>query len=682
VLRILVADDNANIQKMVSLAFQERGIEVIAVGNGEAAVRRLPDLNPDVILADIFMPLRSGYEVCEWVKKESRFSHIPVILLVGAFDPLDEKEARRVGADGVLKKPFIPPDPLIAMVTSALEKNAKSAAELAKTKEAPVPAPTPAAIALPELPLKIEPKPLPEFPDPSPEEVSLIYGFGTGRRTLDDEDADPTIVDAAEGADSGQELHEEFDGASTTSDWRRSAMEFEVPAETAGTPAFSSDQENESTLPSAPDVRHVPDEAGSEEITSAAAETAEPESSFEEPAAETQPSDIAENAPIEFATDESRLGTAPPEALQDSTASVEAARSDADSLESATPAVEADTSAPEAEPKPEPSVSSPTPHWMDLMASPAEPQSSNWFSSTLRAHSQERLSDAEGREELTGQEPPVIPARDEENSVANASAENEIPGQAKAFPSEEEPFFADEPEPSEPSARIDAASDEAAAATGDEFPIEPHGPEAFLQAQLRVPPEDDAPFEAEQYDEPRLDKEPQLVEPPAVRGKPDPLLVDEPPRGFLPYETRGHELAPTYDFLTPPAEHAEEPISKSEASEPEAGGESSLHAADESRDTSMEFSTAEFDERVPTVAPPNRQALAEIPSLNPPPGFREGSEEKGNASSVAKDSATVDAVVERLVEKLEPQIRELLSQNVLRPLVEGLLQKDFEKNHR
>ena len=58
--RILVADDNSNIQKMVALAFQERGIEVTAVGNGEAAVRRLPDLNPDLVLADVFMPVRNG----------------------------------------------------------------------------------------------------------------------------------------------------------------------------------------------------------------------------------------------------------------------------------------------------------------------------------------------------------------------------------------------------------------------------------------------------------------------------------------------------------------------------------------------------------------------------------------------------------------------------------------------
>jgi CheY-like chemotaxis protein len=120
--KILVADDNSNIQKMVSLALKDQGIDVVAVGNGEAAVRKIADVRPDLVLADVFMPVRNGYEVCQFVKMDSALSHIPVILLVGAFDPLDEQEAQRVGADGVLKKPFIPPDPLISMVKSALQR--------------------------------------------------------------------------------------------------------------------------------------------------------------------------------------------------------------------------------------------------------------------------------------------------------------------------------------------------------------------------------------------------------------------------------------------------------------------------------------------------------------------------------------------------------------------------------
>src|ERR1700729_3113770 len=181
--RILVADDNSNIQKMVVLALEERGVDVVAVGNGEAAVRRLPDVNPDLVLADVFMPVRNGYEVCEFIKKDTRFAHIPVILLVGAFDPLDEKEARRVGADGVLKKPSVPPDPLIAMVMSALEKNPKLAAEVAKAKKAES---EPVAAVPFDLPSVPEPKPLPEYPDPSPEEEAAIYGFGNSARALED----------------------------------------------------------------------------------------------------------------------------------------------------------------------------------------------------------------------------------------------------------------------------------------------------------------------------------------------------------------------------------------------------------------------------------------------------------------------------------------------------------------
>jgi len=122
VAKILVADDNSNIQKMVGLALKDQGIDVVAVGNGEAAVRKISDLRPDLVLADVFMPVRNGYEVCRYVKQDSGLSHIPVILLVGAFDPLDEQEAQRVGADGVLKKPFVPPDPLISMVKSALTR--------------------------------------------------------------------------------------------------------------------------------------------------------------------------------------------------------------------------------------------------------------------------------------------------------------------------------------------------------------------------------------------------------------------------------------------------------------------------------------------------------------------------------------------------------------------------------
>src|SRR3989449_5939027 len=107
---------------MVGLALKDQGIDVVAVGNGEAAVRKISDIIPDLVLADVFMPVRNGYEVCQYVKTDPKLAHIPVILLVGAFDPRDEQEAQGGGADGVLKKPFVPPDPLISMVKSALAR--------------------------------------------------------------------------------------------------------------------------------------------------------------------------------------------------------------------------------------------------------------------------------------------------------------------------------------------------------------------------------------------------------------------------------------------------------------------------------------------------------------------------------------------------------------------------------
>jgi hypothetical protein len=75
------------------------------------------------------------------------------------------------------------------------------------------------------------------------------------------------------------------------------------------------------------------------------------------------------------------------------------------------------------------------------------------------------------------------------------------------------------------------------------------------------------------------------------------------------------------------------------------------------------------------VAVPHREQLAHIPYLNPPPDFHQAPNKDNDSAS----SATVDTIVQKVLEKLEPQIRELLSQNVLKPLVENMLQSELEK---
>ncbi len=120
--KLLLADDSITIQKVVSLTFAEEDFNVTCVGNGEIAVEKICELHPDIVLADIFMPRKTGYEVCDFVKKTEPYQNTPVILLVGTFEPFDKEEAANVGADGFLTKPF-ETTALIKMVRQALEKS-------------------------------------------------------------------------------------------------------------------------------------------------------------------------------------------------------------------------------------------------------------------------------------------------------------------------------------------------------------------------------------------------------------------------------------------------------------------------------------------------------------------------------------------------------------------------------
>ena len=104
--KLLLADDSITIQKVVDLTFADEGVTVLTVNNGREAIEKLSEFAPDIVLADVFMPQMGGYEVCEHIKQNDQLKHIPVMLLVGSFEPFDEAEARRVGADDTLTKPF------------------------------------------------------------------------------------------------------------------------------------------------------------------------------------------------------------------------------------------------------------------------------------------------------------------------------------------------------------------------------------------------------------------------------------------------------------------------------------------------------------------------------------------------------------------------------------------------
>lgn len=175
---LLLADESVTIQRVIELTFSDGDVRVIAVGDGESAIARFDEDRPDIVLVDVGMSGVDGYQVAAHVKSAS--NQIPVLLLTGAFEPIDEDKARATGCDGVLVKPFEPRQ-LIGTVTELLS-GARSAdlwpADMprleaqpsgATPRVEPVPEPEP---ALPE-PVSSEPivTPAAAVPEPAPVEA-------------------------------------------------------------------------------------------------------------------------------------------------------------------------------------------------------------------------------------------------------------------------------------------------------------------------------------------------------------------------------------------------------------------------------------------------------------------------------------------------------------------------------
>lgn len=104
--KLLLADDSITIQKVVELVLADEGFEIKAVNNGEEALAAAATFKPDIVLADIEMPKMNGYQLCEKLKTNPLTKDVPVILLSGAFEPLDEELAKQVKADSFVIKPF------------------------------------------------------------------------------------------------------------------------------------------------------------------------------------------------------------------------------------------------------------------------------------------------------------------------------------------------------------------------------------------------------------------------------------------------------------------------------------------------------------------------------------------------------------------------------------------------
>ena len=95
--QILLADDSITIQKVITLTFAGEDYKITAVDNGVDALAKAREVRPDIILADVVMPQKNGYEVSTEIKNDPELKNIPVLLLAGTFEPFDEDEAKKSG---------------------------------------------------------------------------------------------------------------------------------------------------------------------------------------------------------------------------------------------------------------------------------------------------------------------------------------------------------------------------------------------------------------------------------------------------------------------------------------------------------------------------------------------------------------------------------------------------------
>jgi len=214
---LLLADDSVTIQRVIELTFANEAIRVVTVDDGHAATAQLEAERPDIVLADVGLPMVDGYALTELVKRSPLTAGVPVLLLTGAFEPIDEGRARQSGCDGVLVKPF-EPQRLVAMVKQLLA--GQTPGNLWPADMPRIDAPTPSTP--PSHPASHAPRPTPgrresvsvSEPGPLPPPSAIEEVFEIGLDDLDmafsrlDPVAPPSRLDADSVSDFQRDIQE------------------------------------------------------------------------------------------------------------------------------------------------------------------------------------------------------------------------------------------------------------------------------------------------------------------------------------------------------------------------------------------------------------------------------------------------------------------------------------------
>jgi CheY-like chemotaxis protein len=134
---VVFIDDSATMREVIKIAFRRENIEVVAYPDAATALTNIEQSKPDVVITDVIMPDKDGYEVCQSIKQHPKLNGTPVILMSGVVNRAVAEKAFSVKADELIRKPFQPQD-LITRVKHLLKSD----------HEASAPAPTNAAAAL------------------------------------------------------------------------------------------------------------------------------------------------------------------------------------------------------------------------------------------------------------------------------------------------------------------------------------------------------------------------------------------------------------------------------------------------------------------------------------------------------------------------------------------------------
>jgi DNA-binding response OmpR family regulator len=121
--RILLADDSPQALRLAEQILTSRGIEVVSVTDGAVALRRLSDVNPDLLITDVYLPTKSGFDLARFLRSQAQYQHVPVIFAAAPADEFNEQDAKNAGADVVLRKPF-EASALLSAVERLLEQSA------------------------------------------------------------------------------------------------------------------------------------------------------------------------------------------------------------------------------------------------------------------------------------------------------------------------------------------------------------------------------------------------------------------------------------------------------------------------------------------------------------------------------------------------------------------------------